>query len=96
MKSTKRTSLPRAVILTLTALAALGGYNVRAAYPDLILSDHPVAYYRLEETSGATAADSSGNGFDAIFSFNSTGTFPILGEPGIDTNSVLLDRRAHV
>lgn len=91
MKSTKRTSLPEAVMLTLTGLAALGGYNARAAYPDLILSDHPVAYYRLEETSGATAADSSGNGFDAVFSFNSTGTFPILGEPGIDTNSVLFN-----
>lgn len=64
-------------------LTSLSGAN--AAYPDLILSDHPVAYYRLEETSGSTAADSSGNGFTAYY----TGT-PLLGQPGIDTNSISL------
>ncbi len=63
-----------------------------ATYPDTILADHPVAYYRLEELSGATtAADSSGNGLDATYMPNSAGTYPKLGLPGIDTNSVLFN-----
>lgn len=31
-------------------------------YPQIVLADTPVAYYRLRETSGTTASDSSGNG----------------------------------
>jgi len=51
-----------------------------------------VAYYRLEELPGATiAADSSGDGLDATYTFNSTGMYPQLGLPGIDTNSVLFN-----
>ena len=61
-------------------------------YPDTILSDRPVAYYRLEELTGATiAADSSGNGLDATYVPNSAGTYPQLGLPGIDTNSILVN-----
>lgn len=70
-------------------MAAFAATNT---YPDTILSDHPVAYYRLEELSGATTAvDSSGNGFDATYMYDSTSTFPELGLPGIDTNSVLFN-----
>jgi len=36
--------------------------NAWAAYPDEVLADGPVAYYRFEETAGTTAADTSGNG----------------------------------
>ncbi len=61
-----------------------------ATYPDTIMADHPVAYYRLEELPGASAAaDSSGNGFDATFVLDTTGTYPTLALPGIDTNSIL-------
>jgi hypothetical protein len=64
-----------------------------ADYPTTVLGDHPVAYYRLEETSGTTATDSSGNGFDATYAFDldTSGVpdFPILGIPGIQTNSIL-------
>jgi Concanavalin A-like lectin/glucanases superfamily len=67
------------------ALALLAAPAVQAAYPDLILSDHPAAYYRLEETVESTAADSSGNGLDGYY----LGT-PVLGQPGIDTNSISL------
>ena len=68
------------------------GSALAATYPGTILADHPVAYYRLEELPGATTAvDSSGNGFDATYVPNSTSTFPELGLPGIDTNSVLFN-----
>jgi hypothetical protein len=63
-----------------------------ATYPDTILSDHPVAYFRLEELTGATiAADSSGNGLDGTYTPNSTSIYPQLGLPGIDTNSILVN-----
>src|SRR5439155_683557 len=42
------------VIPTITALAA--------SYSQTVLGDSPLVYYRLDETSGSTAADSSGNG----------------------------------
>ena len=72
----------------LSAATAFGA----ATYPDTILSDHPVAYYRLEELPGAsTAVDSSGSGFDATYVSNPAGTYPKLGLPGIDTNSVLFN-----
>lgn len=35
--------------------------NAWAAYPDEVLADTPVAYYRFEETAGTAAADTSGN-----------------------------------
>ena len=34
----------------------------RRAYAEEVMSDSPVAWWRLDETSGTTAADSSGNG----------------------------------
>jgi hypothetical protein len=60
-----------------------------ASYSSTILGDNPVAYYRLEETSGGTAANSAttGSSFDATIFPNSGGTSPQLGLPGIDTNS---------
>jgi hypothetical protein len=54
----------------MAALTLLGLPAAKAAYPDLILSNNPVAYYRLEEVSGATAFDDSANHFDASFIFN--------------------------
>ena len=38
------------------------------AYAGTILGDHPLAYYRLDEASGTTAADSSGNASNATYS----------------------------
>ena len=59
-----------------------------ASYPDLILSDNPVAYYRLEELAGAsTAVDATANHLDGDIVPNGDGTSPQLGLPGIDTNS---------
>lgn len=49
---------------------------LHASYRDTVLSDGPVAYWRLGETAGSVAYDSSGNGHDALFSG------PVLGQPG--------------
>ncbi len=48
------------------------------AYPDVVLADTPLAYWRFEETSGTTATDSSGNGRSLTW----TGT-PGLGVAGL-------------
>lgn len=66
-------------------LLLLGSGAAQAAYPDLILSDHPAAYYRLEETAGPTAFDASGNELSGTYV-----GLPLMGEPGIDTNSISL------
>ncbi len=71
--------------------AAFALFGIRAAsaadYPTTILADSPTAYYRLEETSGATAVDSSASGlFPGVYNFS--GGYPVLGEPGIDINSI--------
>ncbi len=62
------------------------------SYPNLILSESPAAYYRLEEQNGAAIAiDSSSNQFNGDYTFDtgSAGVFPEQGLPGIATNSVL-------
>lgn len=47
-------------------------------YPELVLRDGPVAYWRFEETAGPVIADSSGNGHDGTL----IGTAVALGVPG--------------
>jgi len=61
-------------------------------YPATILSNNPSAYYRFEETTNGgsfpgQAVDSSGNGFNATIYENGEDTSPLLGLPGITTNS---------
>jgi hypothetical protein len=36
-------------------------------YPQAVMADHPVAYWRLGETSGTIALDSSGNGLNGTY-----------------------------
>lgn len=43
-----------------------------AAYNTTVLQDSPYAYYRLNETSGTTAADSSGNGRNGTYAGSNT------------------------
>ncbi len=97
MKSIRLLFVPRNLFWSLAkltaALALLGARAAHADYPSLILSDNPVAYYRLEELPGATTAvDSSPNHFDATYVYdldtNGVPDYPQLGRPGIATNSV--------
>jgi hypothetical protein len=70
------------------ALLFLALSGVKAAdYPTTILKDNPSAYYRFEETSGSIANDSSTNDISATIAENGEDTSPLLGLPGIDTNS---------
>jgi len=58
-------------------------------YPSTILADNPLAYYRFEETNGSVAADSSASAaFPGTYVAN--GSYPLLGQPGIDSNSIAL------
>lgn len=80
------------------ACVLLPDLAVRADYPAVILADHPAAYYRLEETNTASnvALDSSGNSINGNYNYdfgtntaNVAATYPLLGQPGIGTNSAL-------
>jgi hypothetical protein len=52
-------------------------FKAAGPYPNVVLADAPYAYYRLDELSGTTAFDSSGNGLDATYAFG-----PTLGQSG--------------
>ena len=91
MKSTTLFNACQRRILTLAAAFALAGIRaVNAAdYPTTILADNPLAFYRLDETSGGTAVDSSASGaFPGAYNYSADGLYPELGLPGIDTNSI--------
>ncbi len=98
MKQIRRPSACLSILMTLSSAFTLLTNHTAVAgkvptYPDLILSDNPVAYYRLEELPGASQAiDSTTNQLNGNFVFDTgpDGTFPELGEPGIDTNSVFM------
>ena len=47
-------------------------------YRSVVLADSPAGYYRLDETSGTTMADSSGHGLDGSYLGG-----PTLNQPGI-------------
>jgi hypothetical protein len=57
--------------------AAPDGPETLDPYAQVILADHPIAYWRLDETSGNIAYDSSGHGHDATLVGGVT-----LGVPG--------------
>lgn len=48
-----------------------------ATLTEEILADSPVGYWKLDETSGTTAADSSGNGHNGTYTNG-----PLLNQPG--------------
>ena len=89
MRTQTKPTIPslRIVSSTAASILLLAAAARAADYPTTILGDNPSAYYRLEETSGSTALDSSVNGVNAGYNFSTTGS-PQLGLPGIDTNSI--------
>ncbi len=78
-----------AVALVFSIVAAQTASAQATNYSGTVLADGPVAYYQLQELPGAgTAVDSTTNGLNGIYNFND-GDSPELGQPGIDTNSIL-------
>jgi hypothetical protein len=63
--------------MVVVGAAAAGGPALAGPYSAAILADTPYAYWRLDETSGTVAADSSGNGRDGVFVAG-----PLLGQGG--------------
>ena len=53
------------------------------AYSAAVLADSPIVYYRMNETSGTTAADSSGHGYNGTY-----GTSVVLGNASVVTGDV--------
>jgi hypothetical protein len=81
----RRLFVAAAALLVSIGAAKAAGTN----YSATILADNPVAYYELQELPGATiAVDSSSNGLNGAYNFNDANS-PELGQPGIDTNSIL-------
>lgn len=56
---------------------------ISPSYSDLILADSPAGYWRFEETSGTTAADSSGNGEDLTILEAALNASAIIAEGGL-------------
>jgi len=54
-------------LLATGLVSMLWGNLALAAYQDEVLADHPVAYYRFEETSGTTARDTTANANDGTY-----------------------------
>lgn len=74
-------------LLVAMVMVASAAAESRASYSATVLADTPSAYWRLGETTGNIAFDSSGNGRDAIYSG------PALGQSGAlvgDSNSSAL------
>jgi hypothetical protein len=66
---------------TMTPTGTLSGTSTPSAYAAAILSDSPIAYWRLGEQDGTTAADRTGHGHDGAYQ-NS----PTLGVAGAIVN----------
>ncbi|HVV71453.1 MAG TPA: LamG-like jellyroll fold domain-containing protein [Verrucomicrobiae bacterium] len=86
LRSLHRWVLPAAACLGLFSSVAA----IAASYPDTILADQPVAYYRLEDPVFSTAiTDSSASGmYVGQAYYDSLGAYPKFQQPGIGSNSV--------
>ncbi|HEY0798453.1 MAG TPA: LamG-like jellyroll fold domain-containing protein, partial [Candidatus Baltobacteraceae bacterium] len=67
-------------ILALFSTAAVARAGTR--YPAVVLADHPLAYWRLDEMRGSVAHDSSGHHFDGAI-----GAHVKIGQPPIVAGS---------
>ena len=84
----RRLSAGAAALVVSMSLVHLA--SAQTNYSGVVLADDPVAYYQLQEPAGsATAYDSTTNGLDGSYNYNSDNSSPDLGQPGIDTNAAL-------
>jgi hypothetical protein len=57
-------SLCAAILVFAAAALPAAARTTRPVYRDVVLADHPIAYYPLDETAGAVAHDASGHHLD--------------------------------
>ena len=71
-----------------SAPVTVSATNPAQSYPQTVLADNPSFFWRLGETSGSTAADSSPNGFNGIYESGTTqgAPGPITGDPTTATS----------
>jgi hypothetical protein len=74
---TRRVVVALSIAIAFASIGGVGRANASASYESTVLSDAPVGYWPLDETSGMTAADASGNGHDGVYVNG-----PTLGVPG--------------
>lgn len=77
-------------LLLCLALLLIGNNVLASQYSDVIIADNPVAYWKLDETTGSVAVDSSIAANDATLIGNPTRNNP-SGVPFDDGNSLLLN-----
>jgi hypothetical protein len=66
---------------------ANGCEHTKPSYPEAVLADNPVAYWRLGEATGTSIADSSGNGLD--LTLHAAVTFGAPGALYCDPNKAM-------
>lgn len=56
-----------AIVVAVVGTVLTAGIAGAGPYDAAVLADNPLAYYRLEEAGGATAANTAGGGFDGTY-----------------------------
>jgi len=75
-----------------TIVCAAFAAGAQVSYNATVLSNNPIAFYEFNDPFGSSAAaDSSATGqYPGSYEYSTDGLYPELGQPGIDTNSILL------
>jgi VCBS repeat-containing protein len=62
-----------------TLVVTVAAVDTASSYYDEVMADSPALYWRLDETNGTTAVDSSGNGYDGTYGTGVTlGATPLV------------------
>jgi len=94
-----RSGLIRSLAVAMLWMQWSGAAQAALTYAQEVLADNPLAYYRLDETSGITAFDSSGNARHGVYSgvaLGGTGAVPSNAAAGFNGTSSYVDLSSHV
>ncbi len=88
LSATIGTPRAKGYLLRGPAATLIDGGQATYSYPNAVLSDNPVLYYRLNEGIGTTVTDFTGNGYDGTLSTGVTERQP--GYSASDPNTSML------
>src|SRR6266581_1811175 len=88
LSATIGTPRAKGYLLRGPAATLIDGGQATYSYPNAVLSDNPVLYYRLNEGIGTTVTDFTGNGYDGTISTGVTERQP--GYSASDPNTSML------